>query len=391
MSTALVVPQSAQLAGWESKVDLITRTVAKGATKDELEIFLHQCRKTGLDPLAKQIYFQKRKNWKTGEETITIITGIDGYRLIADRTGKYAGNDDPEYDDPEKQPTWAKVTVYKMVEGQRCAFTATARWTQYFPGDKLGFMWTKMPHLMLGKCAEALALRKAFPAELSGVYTAEEMHQADERTPVIEAHDEPPIPAKRVITGTVTDIAETDKGHFYKLHDGEEEHIATTINKDFIKKLAGAHGLYVELAVHSQDLGKAKLIVDVLHIKEPEDLVPALKASIAQVEERKAGGFDDEKGLAYGTVKGLRLPTGKGPMKVDVQCGSEILSFATFSKTSQERLSECAAEGVNIELAYKMGQPFKGKSQRDIVEVITCGRRSFREETDKAMGLEEAF
>ena len=199
MSSTAIVPinqnTAIQAAGWESKIDLIKRNVAKGATDDELQIFLHQCRKTGLDPLAKQIYFQKRKNWKTGEEQMTIITGIDGYRLVADRTGKYAGNDDPEFDDYEKIPKWAKVTVYKMVDGQRCPFTATARWSQYFPGEKLGFMWNKMPHLMLGKCAEALALRKAFPAELSGVYTAEEMHQADRQSgsaPAIHEGEEYP-------------------------------------------------------------------------------------------------------------------------------------------------------------------------------------------------------
>jgi hypothetical protein len=70
------------------------------------------------------------------------------------------------------------VTVYKMIAGQRCPFTATARWDQYYPGDSQGFMWRKMPHLMLGKCAEGLALRKAFPAELAGAYVKEEMDQA---------------------------------------------------------------------------------------------------------------------------------------------------------------------------------------------------------------------
>lgn len=157
-------------------VSLIKRTVARGATDDELKIFLHQCQKTGLDPLARQIYFQKRKNSRGGED-MTILTGIDGYRLTADRSGKYAGSDDPVFDN-EDNPRKATVTVYKVVAGLRCAFTATARWEQYYPGDSQGFMWRKMPHLMLSKCAEALALRKAFPAELSGVYVKEEMDQA---------------------------------------------------------------------------------------------------------------------------------------------------------------------------------------------------------------------
>lgn len=172
-----------------TKIALIKKMVAKDATNDELDVFLHQCRRTGLDPLAKQIYFRKQQT-KNGP-VVTIITGIDGYRLIADRTGKYAGNDDPVFDD-EHEIHRATVTVYKLIGGVRCPFTATARWSQYYPGEKQGFMWDKMPHLMLGKCAEALALRKAFPAELSGLYVKEEMDQAGPE--IVEAETGPAVP-----------------------------------------------------------------------------------------------------------------------------------------------------------------------------------------------------
>ncbi len=176
MSTALQTTSSGDLIQFDSsKIALIKKMVAKDATNDELDVFLHQCRRTGLDPLAKQIYFRKQ-NSKQGP-VVTIITGIDGYRLIADRTKKYAGNDDPIFDD-EENPRKATVTVHKLIGGVRCPFTASARWDQYYPGDAQGFMWRKMSHLMLGKCAEALALRKAFPAELSGIYVKEEMDQA---------------------------------------------------------------------------------------------------------------------------------------------------------------------------------------------------------------------
>lgn len=163
----------------KEKIALIKKTVAKDATDDELQLFLYTAKKSGLDPLLRQIHCVKRKGH------MAIQTGIDGYRLIADRTGAYAGNDDPVYDD-EAKPRKASVTVYKLVNGQRCPFTATARWDQYFPGEAQGFMWTKMPHLMLGKCAEALALRKAFPAELSGLYTDDEMQQADTPKPTMK-------------------------------------------------------------------------------------------------------------------------------------------------------------------------------------------------------------
>jgi phage recombination protein Bet len=167
------------------QIDIIKSQFAKGATDDELKMFLAVCSRTGLDPFRKQIYFIKRKNWDSKEgkyvEVGGIQTSIDGLRSIADSTGKYAGNDDPIFDD-EVTPTKASVSVYKMVEGQRVPFTATARFDQYAPknkdGELIGPMWKKMRHLMLGKCAEALALRKAFPAAMAGVYTTEEMTQA---------------------------------------------------------------------------------------------------------------------------------------------------------------------------------------------------------------------
>jgi phage recombination protein Bet len=159
--------------GFDSeKINLIKTMIAKDCSNDELQLFLYTCRRTGLDPLARQIYAIKRSG------KMTIQTGIDGYRVIADRTGKLAGISDYSFDDEEaKNPKKATVTVRKVVEGGLVAdFTATARWGEYNAG---GPMWSKMPFLMLGKCAEALALRKAFPADLSGVYTAEEMAQAD--------------------------------------------------------------------------------------------------------------------------------------------------------------------------------------------------------------------
>lgn len=202
MTTELAVRTNGDIpeVSWTAEqVDLIKHTIAVGATHDELRLFLYQAKRTGLDPLARQIHFVKRK------DKGTIQTAIDGYRLIADRTGKYAGNDDYLFDEGLSQyshmatqrgnPTTATATVYKMCDGVKTAFTATAGWDEYFPGDAQGFMWKKMPYLMVGKCAEALALRKAFPAELSGVYTNEEMMQADSE-PRRQSTAENPPPAE---------------------------------------------------------------------------------------------------------------------------------------------------------------------------------------------------
>lgn len=192
----------------KEQIELIKATVAKGATDLELKLFLYQCQRTGLDPLSKQIHFIKRFNRKIQKEEGTIQTGIDGYRTIADRTGDYAGSDDAlfSFSANSEYPESATVTVYRIVRGQRCAFTATARWSEYYPGDeKEGFFWRKMPSAQLAKCAEALALRKAFPQQLPGVYADVEMQQAQSDA-LVEAQPTPPktLPAPKSDEATET-------------------------------------------------------------------------------------------------------------------------------------------------------------------------------------------
>lgn len=198
-------PEGAEKA-WLEKQDLVLNTVAQGANATELAHFFHVAAHRGLDPLARQIYWVKRQ----GKGVIQV--GIDGFRAIAHRTGQCAGSDEIEYGPKvgPGYPEWAKVTVYKMVQGQRCPFVATARWDEYYPGDAQGFQWKRMPFAMLGKCAEALALRKAFPESLSGMYAPEEMDQAGKADAIeTEARD---------LTHTLTDeerkeaAAEVEKG-----------------------------------------------------------------------------------------------------------------------------------------------------------------------------------
>lgn len=190
------------------QVSLIKSMIAVGCSDDELQLFLYTCKRTGLDPLAKQIYAIKRWNKAAGRDVMTVQTSIDGYRLIADRTGKLAGISDYLFEEPDgaKYPLKATVTVKKLLDGGIIAdFTATARWGEYVQTYKDGNpsgMWVKMPFLMLGKCAEALALRKAFPADLSGVYTAEEMQQADNAAQGEAVHAE--VERQKGTTLTVT-------------------------------------------------------------------------------------------------------------------------------------------------------------------------------------------
>lgn len=159
----------------EEQLRVIANTVAKGANYSELFMFLSVASARNLDPFTRQIHFIKRG----GKATIQI--GIDGFRSIADRTGQYAGSDEPvfEWDENSPYPVKATVTVWKLVGGHRVPFTRSVWWEEYYPGDgKEGFMWRKMPRTMLAKCAEAVTLRVAFPSQLSGVYVPEEMDQS---------------------------------------------------------------------------------------------------------------------------------------------------------------------------------------------------------------------
>ncbi len=171
------------------KIALIKNTVAQGATDMELQLFIEQCKRTGLDPITRQIYFIKDHRGK-----VQVQTSIDGFRLVAERSGLYEGQTVPQWCDQDGKwvevwlkktpPAACKVGVYKR--GFREALYAIAVFDEYAQrkaDGSLAFMWAKMSALMISKVAESLALRKAFPNDLSGLYTQEEMAQA---TPVQE-------------------------------------------------------------------------------------------------------------------------------------------------------------------------------------------------------------
>lgn len=161
-----------------AQIDLIKSMYFAGSTDSEFEMFMHICRKTGLDPILKQIHPVKRNN------TITVQTGIDGYRLIAERTGKYSPGREPTYKYDEKGTLISSTAYVKKMtsDGTWHEVAATAFYEEYVQRTREGkptSFWQRMSHNQLSKCAEALALRRAFPGDLSGLYTNDEMDQAN--------------------------------------------------------------------------------------------------------------------------------------------------------------------------------------------------------------------
>lgn len=192
MTKELTIKQDNALVFSQDDVKLIKETICKGADETEFKLFLYQAQKTGLNPLARQIYAVKRWDSNLRREAMAIQVSIDGFRLIAERTGRYAGQVGPFWcgEDGVWHDVWllneppiaAKVGALRDDFKEPC--WGVARFDAYAQRKKEGgltAMWAKMGDVMIAKCAESLALRKAFPQELSGLYTTDEMGQAEEK------------------------------------------------------------------------------------------------------------------------------------------------------------------------------------------------------------------
>lgn len=193
MTTIAIAQQDGQLT--DEQIDLVKRTICQDATDDELQLFLHACSRMRLDPFAKQVYAIKRRDNAKGRDVMSIQVSIDGYRLVAARTGQYEGQTEAQWcgndgrwvnvwlkPDP---PVAARVGVFRTGFREPCYAVARyaayvqTRYDQQSGRHVPNHFWKRFPDSMLAKVAETLALRKAFPAELSGTLGEDEMGQAD--------------------------------------------------------------------------------------------------------------------------------------------------------------------------------------------------------------------
>jgi hypothetical protein len=173
---AIRASRLAQVSGFTDQViALVAQTVAQGASRQQLAWFLYNAGRLEADPILREIYwipYDKKQGLGT------IVPGIGLYRKQAEASGVYAGSDQPEFEyDPALKvphggPAYARVTVYKMLDGQRCPFVGESRWVEDYPGEgPQGAQYRLRPWNQLAVRAESRALRKAFPRQAQHIET----------------------------------------------------------------------------------------------------------------------------------------------------------------------------------------------------------------------------
>ena len=184
-----------------SQLTIIKKSVAKDLNDDEFALFIEVCKRSKLDPFRRQIYAIKRKSDRYGDK-VSHQTGIDGFRVIAQRTGAFAGILGPYWCGPDgvwvdvwlsdKPPSASKVGILRT--GFSAPVWGVARFRSFYQQGGAG-LWDRMPDVMIAKCAEAQAHRKAFPEDLAGLYTDDEMGQQTDAPPLahLEMADAPNV------------------------------------------------------------------------------------------------------------------------------------------------------------------------------------------------------
>ena len=207
-------------AGWKALVEAVWPSAQ---SIDSVAMALSYCRARKLDPFKKPVHIVPMWDSKSGGYIETVWPGIAELRTTAFRTGQYAGCDEAEFGPIVQKtfsgrvkrkkewedatvtveyPEWCRMTVYRDLNGRVCKFVGPkVRWLASYAtigaSDLPNDMWENRAEEQLEKCAEAAALRRAFPEEIGNELTAEEMagrRLAAEPRDVTPTHAAPPPP-----------------------------------------------------------------------------------------------------------------------------------------------------------------------------------------------------
>jgi phage recombination protein Bet len=287
------------------QIELIKNTVAKGATDDELKLFIYVCNKTQLDPFTRQIHAVKRRSQNEAGDWVDTMThqiGIDGQRLISERSGKYRGMIEPEFFDQgghgrtvwldAKQPPRAcRVGILHRDFAQPVYATALyEEFVQRKRDNTPNKTWKEKPTVMLAKCAEAMARRIAFPQELSGLYVHEEM------PPEIDDDDEPraalPVTRTAAVTTPGNAVAQVSADGDVKLTFGtlKDRMLSTLTREELTRNFIGPWKDETREATAAQRLGTGFVAA----VKAAYAKLPALTAEelAAQKIARQRARYD---------------------------------------------------------------------------------------------------
>jgi phage recombination protein Bet len=285
MSNAIATTNGVALDFSNQQLEMIQHSVMPGANALEFDLFLNLCKAKRLDPLTKQIYAVKvGGKWQT-------FASIDGLRVIAERSGNYGGQTEPYWCGPDGEwkevwlsddpPSAAKVGVWKR--GYAHPTWGVATFKSYGKGK--GNNWSSMPDVMLLKCAEALALRKAFPDDLSALYVREEFAEDAPRSAAPTPLNQRPAPIVAVVdedTGEIEDVASVKRDILALAREYE-------VTKDELKEIASDMDLpsWVEL-----NLEHARALRD--EVLDRLDLQQPVQGVILDAEYADADAGDDQ-------------------------------------------------------------------------------------------------